>query len=286
MPAERKISVELEGKTHELPVPAGFVHEDDLKELYIPKDQFQGELTRRVQSVTKDLKRPEDLLADPEFFKTFVDTRKEDLMKTLEIKPGDKDMDVTKIQTEVMERIRRDEVAPLQTQMKGASDEIDILRVRDLDGQVVQAGSMLRVVPDLQDLVKIFVRQRAGWDGERKQWFIKKLDGSEGFEFSADPNKGGYPYMTVREFLEKDKRSNEHKNWYEAGTQEGADFRGGHGSSDARSMNVEQFQKLPPAERTKFAQDYPAEFAALMQQIRIAGEDRLFNKGPIPALVK
>lgn len=284
MPVE-KMTIELDGKTHELPVPKGFVHEDDIKDKYTPKDAFQEELTRRVQSVTKGLVKEEDLVKDPEFFKRYTEAKKEDLMKALNIPPSKDPVDVTKIQTEVMERIRRDEVKPLETGLKTASEEIGQLRSRDLDAQVVQIGSVLRVVPDLQDLVKIFVRERSGWDAERKQWFIKKFDGTEGFELSADPTKGGYPYMTVKEFLENDKRKGDHKNWYETGTQPGGDFRGGN-NSDPRTMNVEQFNKLTPSEKTQFATAHPTEFTALMNQVRVAGEDRLFNKGPLPALAK
>jgi hypothetical protein len=286
MPTERKMTVKIDGKDHEIAPPEGFLHIDDVKESHIPKDHFQEELTRRVQSVTKDMVKEADLVKDPEFLKRFAEGKKDDLRKLLDIKIDKDAQDITKIQTEAMERVRREELSPLQTEVEAYKGEVGELRIRDLDAQTIQAGAGLRVVPDLMDLVKIYVRQHAGWDPERKAWFIKKQDGTEGFEFAVSPKKGGAPYMTVEEFLEKDKRSGSHKSWYEAGTQNGADFRGGS-NGDLRSINLEQYQKLSPADKTKFGQEHPTEFANIMRQMQSAGEDRLYSRDRgMPALAK
>lgn len=275
MPAPRKVSIDLEGgKKHEFEIPAEYIHQDDLKETHTPKDQFKVELDRRVASVTKDLKKPEDLLADGEFVKRVATERKDDVLKHLGIDPKSGPMDVTKIQTDVTERLTREKIAPLEAQFTAASTEIGLLRQRDLDSQTSISGKGLGIEDDNLELVKLYIRERAAWDQERKQWFIKKLDGTEGFEFSSDPKKGGYPYMTVREYLEDIKQKGERKGWFTSTVQEGADYKGGGG--DPNAMTLEQFQKLSPTQKTEFYQKHQALYMKFMEQIRQAGEAKLF----------
>lgn len=277
MPAERKIQVEIEGKKHEVPVPEGFVHTDDLKETHVPKEHFQTELQNRVANITKGLRKPEDLLKDDDFFKTFVDTRRPDLVKVLDIKVDPK-LDVTKIQGEAIEQFKRTEFEPLAKKLEEGTREIGLLRERDFDAQVAEAAADLRVVPGLRDLVKVHVRNFFTWDPERRQWFQKKEDGTEGFELSADPKKGGHPYATVREFMIRLARDPERKSWFESAQQPGADYRGQPGGGGAKQTTLDQYEKMSQADKTKFAQDFPAEFRALMEQKRKAGEDKLFAR--------
>lgn len=272
--APRKIKVKVEAAgEHEIEVPEEFLHKDDINEKYAPKDTFQAELERRVESITKERKKPEDLIVDDVFVKSLIDKRKDDVIKMLGLpKPGE-GPDLTKVATEAEARVREAEVKPLAEQVKAGAEEISGLRGRDLDAQVHEAANTVGVVPDLVDLVKMYVRDRVGWDPKLKQWFVKKVDGSEGFEFSTDPKAGGAPYKKVRELLQDMARDPARKAWFADRTQAGADFRG---NGDVRGMTVDIFNKLKPADKTKFMTEHPEEAARIMGEIQTAGESRLF----------
>lgn len=275
MPTERKITVEIEGKKHEVLLPEGYVHTDELKDTHVAKEHFQTELQSRLANITKGLRKPEDLITDADFTKTFIEKRKDDLMKVLNITPSKSDIDVTKIQNETADRVRREELSPLAEKLKFADEEVGLLRGRDLDGQVATVGLDLGIDPTLMDLVKLFVAGKFGWDPERRQWFQKKVDGSEGFELSGNPNKGGQPYVGVREFLEGIHQKGSHKSWFTTTTQPGAGFRG---TGSPKSMTVEQFQKLSPNDKTKLYHENNDLYNSLMAQIQSAGEEKLFAK--------
>lgn len=274
MPHKIKFNAPTAGE-HEIELPAEFLHLDEVKTQYSPKDQFQSELERRVKSITEGLRKPEELITDEPFFKTFVEKRKDDLMKALNI-PAPKDgPDIPKIRGELTEQITREQITPLQESIKAATTEIDSLRERDLAAQVFSSAAGLRVVPTLVDLVQLYVRGKAGWDKEQKQWFIKKEDGSEGFEFSSDPKKGGHTFLGIKEYMEKLSVSPDKKSWFEVGSQPGAGFNAGSGNP--KTMTVDQFQKLSAADKTKLYSDSPDDFTRLMDEIRQAGETKLFG---------
>lgn len=276
MPTERRIQVEVEGKKIEVAVPDGFVHQDDLKETHMPKDTFLGEVQRRVESLTKELRKPEDLIGDATFFETFVEKRKDDLVKKLNVTVKKDEVDIGKIQVEAMDKVRREEIDPLQKGIKTRDEEIGVLRVRDLEAQVSDAALHLNVVPDLIDLVKLHVRKQAEWDGERKQWFIQKPDKS-GFELSSDPKAGGHPYEGVREFMEKLSRDTSKKAWFNTAIQAGGNYRGTEGDQ-TRNITLERYEKMTSTEQTDWARQFPTEFGKLMAEKQTAGEQKLFKR--------
>lgn len=282
MPADRKLTIESDGKKIEAQIPAEWVHKDELGETHVPKDQFQAELARRVESITKGLVKPEELLADEKFLKRIAEEKKDPLMKLLNIKPPANDIDVAKLQTEAMERVRREELTPLQEKISGAEEEIGSLRVRALDAQVAEAANQHRVEPELLDLVKLYVRERVKWDPKLREWFVKKSDGSDGFEFSTNPKQGGHPYMGVAEFIEQTKKSGGKKAWFLAGTQAGPGFSGTGGGSGG-TATLDQFRKMTPAQQTQVYRETPELFNQFMEQIRTDGEDKLFNHTTVGA---
>ena len=271
----------------EIELPPEWMHLEDIAETHTPKDQFQAELTRRVQSITKDLVKPEDLLGNEEFLKRVAAEKKDDMIKLIGIlPPKGGDVDVAKIQAEVTERVRRDEVKPLFDQTKGLEAEVSLLRRRDLQATILEANKDLQVVPDLSDLVVMYVAERVVWDPTSKSWFVKKMDGTEGYEFSSDPQRGGHPYKGPRELLEDIKKKGDHKSWFTSGVQPGADFQKGPAGTPG-SMSLEQYDALPSEQKTAFAQEHEQEFTRLMDLKRAAGEQKLASAGAmVPAGAK
>lgn len=241
---------------------------------HMPKEAFQTELERRVTGITKDLRKPDDLVKDPDFLKRMAKERRDDLIKELGITQTPGAPDIAKIRDEIAAAINTETVTPLKAQVAAGVQEIDILRVRDLDGQIVAAQAANRAVPGLQDLITLYVRGRSAWDPDRKQWFIKK-EGGEGFEFSTDANKNGHPFMTPKEYVARLVKDPEKKSWFETGTQEGPGYTGVKG--DPRAMTLTAYNALSAADKTQFGVDNPVEFARIMQEIATAGENKLFK---------
>lgn len=281
MPAPaRKLTVP-QGAT-EVEIPKDWLHTEEIKDTHVTKEHFETEVKGRVERAQAGRFKPEELMESEDFLKTFVEKKKDPLMKLLDIKPTKDQIDVAKVVQETTEKVRREELGPAQVQLKTAGEEIHVLRVRGLDAQVAEAALRFRVRPDLLDLVKLYVRERADWDPERREWFIKKLDGTKGFETSLSSKAGGHPWMGVAEFLEKDSKSGEKKSWYDAATQAGPGYEGG--PSGGGTMTLEQFQKLSPADQTKYYHTNPTEYMQFMSQIQKAGEDRLFAGPNFPAV--
>lgn len=277
MAVDRKFKFKIGDVEHEAVVPEGWLAKAEVAEDFMPKDKFQEELKRRVDSATKELKKPEDLLNDEEFLTKAATEKKDFFVKLLEVKAGD--IDVAKLQTEAMDRVRTDEVKPLQEAAKKTVETIQVLRRRDLDGQIATAALTLGVDPELNDLVKIFVRDHSNYSPDHDSWLIKRLDGSDGFELSTDPDKqGSHPYMSAAEFLEVTKKGGKKKIWFKATTQEGVDYQGAeHG--DGRVATLDQFTKLSPADQTKFYGTNPEQHGKFMDQIRTKGEQSLMDSG-------
>lgn len=280
---DRKIQVEHAGAKLEVEIPAEWIHKDEVGKTHVTKEFFETEVGNRLASATKGRFKPEELMADEAFLKTIVEQKKEPIVKLLGIKPNS-EIDVQKVTTDITERVRREEVKPLQDQTKGLNEENDLLRVRSLDAEIAEAAIPLRVPEDLLDLVKIYVRERMKWDGERKQWFVKNSKG-DGFEVSTSSKAGGHPYMGARELMEQLAKSGTKKSWFGSALQPGGDYRGGGGAAGV--VTLEQFQALSPSEKTKFYQDTPDEFRRFMALIRDKGEQTLFDRSRgTPATVK
>lgn len=280
MPRTLKIPVPQDAKAGgeiDFALPDDFLHKDDIKESYLPKDHFEGELKRRVDSVTKGMHKKEDLLKDEEFLKEVAQSNRDKLIPLMGIDPKGNLPDLEKLTNEVTERVTKTHVDPLKVQVSQLGEENNALRLRSLSAQVYSAGSRpdSRIVPDLLELVEIHVRGKAGWDQERKEWFIKNAAG-DGFELSSNPKKGGHPYKTVDEFISDLAREEGKKAWFEAPGQPGAGYSGSGGGANVTTL--EQYNKLKPAEKTAFAQQHPEEFTRIMGEIAAAGEKTLFRR--------
>jgi hypothetical protein len=276
MPKDRKVKVPHGTEAIDFTIPEEWFHKDDIAETHVEKSKFATELSSRVAEITKDKKTADELLSDEKFIERVAKEKKDAVLKVLNINPSRTDIDVAKITEEAMAQVRKDEVEPLKKQLPEKDKEIDSLRLRALDAQVAEACIANGVVGDLTDLVKLYVRERTTWDGDRKDWFVKKKDGSSGYEISTNP-KSPHPWQGVSELLEKTKQSGEKKSWFVAGTQAGPEFKGGGGGGSG-AVSLESFQKLSPAERTQFYRDHPTEYSTFMDQIRQSGESALFDK--------
>lgn len=274
MPKDRKVKVTHGSEQIDFSIPEDWFHKDDISETHIEKGKFATQLNERVTEVTRGMFKPDDLIKDPAFVKRVAEEKKDDVLKVLNISPSRTDVDVAKIVTETTEKIRREELTPLQKQMEASVGEIGQLRLRALDAEVAEACLIHGVVPDMADLVKLWVKEQTGWHGERKDWFVKKSGAENEFEISTDP-KSKHPYAGVSELIGKTKQKGEKKSWFLAGTQPGPGYTGGGGSG---AVTLEEFQKKSPAERTQFYRDNPDQYSQFMNQIRESGEDKLFNK--------
>lgn len=276
MPADRKFTFEKGDQKIEAEVPSGWHHQSDLKDTHVEKSQFASELDRRVQEITKNRKTPDELLSDEGFLKTVATTKKDPILKILNIEPSRVDLDVQKMTSEITDRVTREVVSPLENKAKELEAENSFLRDQSLDAEAIQAAVAMRVPEDMQDLVKLFIRQHSKYDPASKRHFIKKLNGQDGFELSSDPQKNGHPYMTPRELLEREKRSGNRKSWFNVASQAGPGFESGPGHEG--ELTLDQFKKMTGAQQTAVYQKNPEVYNSFMEAIRQEGENALFAK--------
>lgn len=281
MPDPRTIVVPIEGKDVTVPLPEGWMHEDEVKEEWMPKDQFSKELDRRVKGVTKGLVKPSDLLEDEEFLKRIlgVDVNKERAYEVLGMKPGDppKDVDIAelrgKIEAEVVERLTEAEIKPREEELGLAKALNEKLRERDFKAMFIKAGLDVGLHGEMTEPISSFYRTKFKFSEDDDGWFKIGDDGE--YEINIKPEPGGPRYRTILNVLEEERRGGNHKTWFEAPAAGGGAGYQGAGSGRKLKVTFEEFKAMNQAKRREIYDGDPELFKHMLKLLEEEGSQAL-----------
>lgn len=203
------ISVEIDGTTHEVALPDGYVSQAAIAETHMAKDLFNTEVTRRATSIAAEdgRRKPEDLLGDKDFITKVMEAN--DLVpKGKEItldpnKPVEPTADqIVSLQTDW----RRKELEPVATELEDSQNRNRRLTRRMLVSDIVQAASLagvkerflLPVVEGQDPPVVSMMGDVFRFNSEHERHFV--AEGEKGFVITSDP-KSKLPYKTPSEFI-------------------------------------------------------------------------------------
>lgn len=215
-----KLTVKQGDADLEIELPDGWISPDAAKN-YMRKDTFEAELSRRVDGVVKNqgYRKPEDLLNDEEFAKTFIEKKglnTDANAKTLQEQ-------INRAKDDLLAR----EVKPRDEKITKAQEKINALLNRQLRGSILEAGQAAKVKPEFlkvpegvgpnaaPPLVNMF-RDYFGYSDEHDEHFVKS--GENSFQF---PTKGNRPYKDALEFFAELKQNPAYKYLFEEEIQGG-----------------------------------------------------------------
>lgn len=217
---------------------AGFISEQEFT------SRFSAELNRRVDAkvdkLTADFSAKFEGLLDDDEFKNKaleawgIDPKANKAKKT--------DDDFAQELARKREEWERKELAPVRDQTQALQNENQDLQRRILRGEIVQAAAGV-IKPELlkkgtngiEAPFITMVEGVFGLDPEHKQFFVRK--GEDDWEFSAQPQSGAPPYMSVGEFVKRwaDEKDNR---WAVLDNRQEGPGAGTPGSGGRRGKNV------------------------------------------------
>lgn len=245
-------TVEIDGEEHEVEVDLedeGLLTQDEFKA------RMSKEVKRRVEAAKREAREGrytlDDLADDDELLGEFR-TLHPELFAT---ENGDGDGDEPKGYTEEelerrLEKLRKKEVEPLQSDLESYKSEAERLRVEKLDREVVEAAGELGVRRGLIPLVKRFYRDQMDYSSDHSEWF--RRDG-DGFEPSVDDDFDA-DYVTVLEDLKQRKRSGDYADWFTSSTREGAGYSGPEGGGAGGPSK--KIQEMTDQEKVEFVEEH------------------------------
>jgi len=246
-----KVKVTIEGKEHEVELPAGYIAEESLNDKYVKKEFFESEVQRRVKAAKENAKS--ELKGDSEFFLTVAKERGIPLTEDGKYKPPAKpDLDIDKIKSEVEHSIREKEIVP-------RDQKLNKLLLSKLHGELIQAASAVGIkkslieslsdgaAPPIVNMVKDYF----GYDEENDYWVVR--DGDK-FRYSNNPNNAR-PYMGAKEFLEGLKKQDSWKDFFEDTRQRGSNYQG----STTGSAGTKKRSEMTPQEKAAYVQEHGRE---------------------------
>jgi len=161
---------------------------------------------------------------------------------------------------EEVEQLARDieeqKVKPVQTKLEKAMAQVDGMRKRMLDAELIRAASAAGVKPFLlkkigegdPPVVAMF-RSLFGLDEENDAWFVKK---GERFALSANAGQDGVgQFMGAEEYFRTLRTNAEHRDLFVDERQGGAGFQ----SAGTGGSRKDDLMKLPPEERLTRARE-------------------------------
>lgn len=275
-----EITVTIEGKQHTVPAPEGWMPEAEVKENFMPKDQFAQELEKRAKAKTKGLVKPDDLLTDEEFLTRVVghEENKNRIFALLGIKPGEgpKDVDVAelrrKIETDVTARFEEQRVKPMQKQVESLETLVGLLRERDWRAEFITAAADIGLQDEMAEPLAAFFRKQFRFDEEADGWYKVGEDGE--LEINIRPEPNGSRYVTVAHVLTEHRRDGKHQTWFKPPTG-GAGYQGGRGSGKSR-VTYDQFKAMSDVQRAQLRADDPDTWKQFMAQVEEEGSSKLF----------
>lgn len=206
-----KTTVEIDGKQHEVEID-GVIPEAKVNELYMPKDAFQAEMKRRVDSA---IEGEREKLLEGRFTLDDLEGNEElrgQVITKLDLKPGAGGKSeeefaaaIRKAREEATRDLTVREIDPRKKELEKAGHRITALTQKALRAEIVRAAAALGVkpsllkppTPDAQPPIVAMLENAFGYDGEAETWFVR-----EGDSFKVAPNATkDRLYMNVEEFL-------------------------------------------------------------------------------------
>lgn len=254
----------------EIPRPEGLVPRDKVESDYMPRSAFKEELGRRLKGKVD----PDDLLDDQEFLERVASQRADFFEERFANGDGAaSEPDVEKIRAQIESEVRE----PLEEERDRWQEEAKALRLAKLEGEIARVGNRLPVKEKVAELLPDYYRGRVKWSEKHQTWFLIDEDGD--FVYSNEPEKG-LPYRTVAEDLEQKYRSGDYRgDWFDESSRPGLDVgeAGSGGRGGPRSITLETFREMSPADRRKLKDENPDRWRELNQELREAGEKALFG---------
>lgn len=201
----RKITVQIDGKEVEIELPAEYLHQDDVKKAYMPKDAFQEELSRRTAGISNSTL--EKLLNGEDMDTITKIAEKHGLIGK------DKLNEAQKSVAEKLEAARREwedkHLKPERTKAEQAHGRVQKLLHSVLVSNILTAAAeagvkkpMLKPLvdgkPETAPIVSM-LGSLFGYDEKTEQHYVRDGDS---FAFSSTPT-GGAPYKRVSEFVKE-----------------------------------------------------------------------------------
>ena len=131
-----KIKVNIEGQEHEVDLPEGYVHKDEINEKYVDKSLLDTETKRAAFSARKTAR--DSLKRDKEFWVEMASEYGVPVGEDGTYKKPKDDIDINKIRTEVEQNILEKEVKPRE-------EKLDRLLQQGLYTDIIQAAASVGV---------------------------------------------------------------------------------------------------------------------------------------------
>jgi hypothetical protein len=239
---------------------SGFVSSDQVSRDFMPKDRFEGELKRRM----KNLRAPDELLADEQFVDQVVEAHRDTLVKRLGVKADGADVEALK------RAWASKELNPVQEKVRALEEELGGLRDRSFEGAFAKAAEAVGVHGSVKELLPVYLKSRMRYDAEVRDWVVVDAQGNP--ELSPTLGKGrGHQYMTVEDLLEGMKAEGRHREWFDASVRPGA----GSGPGGRKALTVDDFERMDDAAKMSLYQTDRQTWGAMMEALRSKGEARL-----------
>lgn len=250
-----RTTVELddgESREVEVEVPDDYLTPDEIRESYVPKASHNAAMAKlRKERTTVD-----EILENDDMLARIAGKRADFFRDQLQIDGGKPDID------KYQEAWRQQELTPLREELEQERERGKSLLSSLRDKAVSEAAVDADVKKSLRDLVQSYYAPRIAWSEEHGDWFL--VDESGEFLVSGVRDS---PYRTIAEDLEMKARSGDFEDWFDGKGRTGPDYQGGGGDRRPGQMELDEFQKLPAREQTKFAQDHPDRYQKLMDEL-------------------
>lgn len=275
--------VDIDGEEKTITLPEGWMHQDTIKDKYLPKDQFARELERRVAAKTKGLVKPDDLLSDEEFLGKVlgVDDNRGRALELLGIDPEKLggDVDVAEIRRKVTDDVTAQftekEIKPRDAKIEEQNALIEQLRERDFRAEFLSAAAEEDIHEDMLEPLAVLYRRQFRFDADENGWFRVGEDGE--LEMSLNPEPGGPRHVTVAEALKEERRSGKHKTWFKAPGSGGGGYQGG-GRGGKRKVTFEEFKAMSDAQKRQLRDEDDETWREMMKLKAEEGSKALFDK--------
>lgn len=245
------IKITVDGAEKEVALPDGVLLESDVRARFTENAvvaQQKADFEKEIRG-----KLPAELMNNEEYIERLVRVKGETLRQRLGIKKGDEpDKD------KLLEQFRDQELKPLTEQLSAKDVRINELLERQQQNEAKVACVDGGIRDELLDLVQPWVAAQMKWSDEHKAYVV--IENGE-VQYKVGENGRTVP-KTALDLLADVEKSGKKKDWFKARVRDGANYQGSRGS---RTVSLDDFEKMSPADRSKLHKDEPELYRQLMQ---------------------
>lgn len=256
--AEREIEIDVpvaelvrELPAEERKTQLGMLTREEIAQTHLPRETFEAEMTRRVNSATQGYVKLDDLPKDEKLRQKIFD------LLGVKISADGKPQLTADQVAQLQKDWREKELAPAVQRAEKAESRIKGLLNQGLSSAIVQAAAAAGVhehmlKPPAEGQLAPIVAMLAPmfkYSDEHDAHFVGAKDG---FAFSADPQRSGSPYKGVTEFVTEWAASKDNSPFINAKTPGGPKL-GGPGGPKGGAVTIEE-----PSDRPITLQEYQA----------------------------